>query len=251
MAIYHLRFGVVQRAKGQSAVAVAADRARVRLHDRRLDRMQAPLPAKHGTMPILSKVLLPDGAPARWHNREVLWNEVEACGRRRDACLAREVEFALPAELLPYQAAALARDYVLVAFVAEGMAADLNVHWALRPDGQPKPYAQVLLTMRRIGAEGFGFKERAWNDRAAALRWRQLWSLMANICLAAHGHAARIDHRSYAERGIALEPQNKIGPNAARRAARGEPSERVDENRAISRRNAERSAERTVGKRSR
>ena len=108
----------------------------------------------------------------RRHNREVFWNEVEACGRGCDACLAREVEFALPAELLPYQAAALARDYVLVAFVAEGMAADLNVHWALRPDGQPKPYAQVLLTMRRIGAEGFGFKERTWNDRAAALRWR-------------------------------------------------------------------------------
>jgi len=37
MAIYHLRFGVVQRSKGQSVVAVAADRARVRLHDQRLD----------------------------------------------------------------------------------------------------------------------------------------------------------------------------------------------------------------------
>ena len=216
MAIYHLRFGLVQRSKEQSAVAVAADRARVRLHDRRLDRMQAPLPAKSGTMPILSKVLLPDGAPDHWHDREVLWNEVGACGRRCDACLAREVELALTAELLPYQAAALARDYVSVALVAEGMAADLNVHWALRPDGQPKPYAQVLLTMRRIGAEGFGFKEPAWNDRAAALRWRQLWAVMANTCLTAHGHAARIDHRFYAERGIALEPQNKIGCRAAR-----------------------------------
>jgi len=251
MAIYHLRFSLVQRSKGQSVVAVAADRARVRLHDRRLGRMQAPLPAKRGSMPILSKVLLPDGAPVRWHDREVLWNEVEACGLRRDACLAREVEFALPAELLPHQAAALARDYVRAAFVAQGMAADLNVHWALRPDEQPKPYAQVLLTMRRIGAEGFGFKERAWNDRAAALRWRQLWAVMANICLAAHGHSARIDHRSHAERGIALEPQNKIGPHAARRAARGEPSERVDEHRAIARRNAGRPAGGAIEKQSR
>jgi ATP-dependent exoDNAse (exonuclease V) alpha subunit len=101
---------------------------------------------------------------------KVLWNEVEACGRWRDACLAREVEFALPVELLPYQAAALARDYVQVAFVAKGMAADLNAHWALRPDGQPKPYAPLLLTMRRIGVAGFGLKERAWTDRAVALR---------------------------------------------------------------------------------
>ena len=85
----------------------------------------------------------------------------------------------------------------------------------------------------------------------AALQWRRLWALMANICLTAHDHPARIDHRSYAERGIALESQNKIGHNAARRAARGEPSERVDENRAIARRNAERPAGRTVGKQSR
>ena len=78
------------------------------------------------------------------------------------------------------------------------------------------------------------------------LKLRVQSMVMANICLAAHGHAARIDHRSHAERGIALEPQNKIGPNAARRAARDEPSERVDENRAIACRNAERSAGRAV-----
>jgi len=74
---------------------------------------------------------------------------------------------------------------------------------------------------------------------------------MANVCLAAHGHPARIDHRSHAERRIGLEPQNKIGPNAARRAARDEPSERVDEHRAIARRNAGRPAGRAVEKQSR
>ncbi len=73
---------------------------------------------------------------------------------------------------------------------------------------------------------------------------------MANICLAAHGHPARIDHRSYAERGIALEPQNKVGPHAARRAACGEPSEQIDENHAIARRNAGRSAGRAIGEQS-
>ena len=74
---------------------------------------------------------------------------------------------------------------------------------------------------------------------------------MANICLAAHGHAARIDHRSHAECGITQEPQNKIDAHAARRAASGEPSERVDENRAIAGRAVEPSAGRTVGKQSR
>ncbi len=88
-------------------------------------------------------------------------------------------------------------------------------------------------------------------DRADALRWRQLWAVMANTCLAAHDHSARIDHRSHAERGITREPQNRIGLHAARRAIRGEPSEWVDENRTIARRNAKRPAGRPVGKRSR
>ena len=240
MAIYHLRLSVVRRSKGQSAVAVAADRARVRLHDERLGRIMAPLPAKRGTAPVFSAVLVPAGAPERFRDRGTLWNAVEAGERRRDAGVAREVEFALPFELTQEQLVTLACAYVQAAFVADGMMADLNVHWAVREDGQAKPYAQVLLTCRRFGPEGFGLKERAWNDRATALGWRRLWAEMANACLAAHGHAVRIDHRSHVERGIALEPQNKIGPNAARRARRGEGSERVDDHAAIARRNMER-----------
>lgn len=242
MAIYHLHLGMVQRSKGQSVVAVAADRARVRLRDERLDRVMAPLPAKRGTAPVFSAVLLPAGAPERFLDRGTLWNAVEAGERRRDAGVAREVEFALPFELTQEQLVALACAYVRSAFVADGMMADLNVHWAVREDGRPKPYAQVLLTCRRFGSEGFGLKEIAWNDRAQALRWRRLWAEMANACLSAHGHAARVDHRSHAERSVALEPQNKIGPNAARRARRGEGSERVDDHAAIARRNAERGA---------
>jgi ATP-dependent exoDNAse (exonuclease V) alpha subunit len=243
MAIYHLRLGMVQRSKGQSVVAVAADRARVRLHDERLDQAMVPLPAKRGTAPVFSAVLLPDGAPAAYRDRGTLWNAVEAGERRHDAGVAREVEFALPCELTQEQSVTLACEYVQAAFVADGMMADVNVHWAVREDGQPKPYVQVLLTCRRFGPEGFGLKETAWNDRATALGWRRLWAEMANACLAAHGHAGRIDHRSNAERGIVLEPQNKIGPNAARRARRGEGSERVAEHAAIARRNAERTTQ--------
>jgi len=224
-------------------VAIAADRARVRLHDDRLGQAFQPLPAKRGTTPALSEVLLPVRAPVGWRDRETLWNAVEACENRRNSALAREAEFALPAELRLDQGAALARDYVLTAFVAEGMAADLNVHGAVRANGQPKPYAQVLLTMRRCGPDGFApSKERAWNQWENALQWRRLWAEMANASLAAHGYAARIDHRSHAERGILLEPQNKIGPNAARRARHGEPSERVEEHQEIARRNEERAA---------
>ncbi len=238
LAIYHFSLSIVQRSKGQSIVAIAADRARVKLYDNSLGILHAPQRHKSKNPPILSEILLPPDAPERWCHREVLWNEVEAAEVRRDASLAREVEFAIPSELSQRDAMSLARAYAVDAFISQGMIGDINVHWAVRPDGLPKPYAQILVAMRRSSPEGFGLKERSWNDRSHVLRWRALWSEMANTHLAALGHEARIDHRSHAARGSPLEPQNKIGPNAARRARRGEPSERVDEHYAIAERNA-------------
>src|SRR3546814_9661536 len=47
---------------------------------------------------IHSEVMLPEDAPERLHDRETLWNEVEAVEERKDAQLAREVEFAIRSE---------------------------------------------------------------------------------------------------------------------------------------------------------
>ncbi len=82
----------------------------------------------------------------------------------------------------------------------------------------------------------------AWNDRALLCGWRERWAELANERLCELGHDVRIDHRSYAEQGIELEPQHKIGPAGARRAARDEDAERVAEHRDIARRNGERIA---------
>src|SRR3546814_3367222 len=42
----------------------------------------------------------------------------------------------------------LARDFVEKQFVERGMVADMNVHWDLGKDGQSKPHAHVMLSMR-------------------------------------------------------------------------------------------------------
>src|SRR3546814_18618391 len=63
--------------------------------------------------------------------------------------------------------------------------------------------------------------------------WRGAWADHVNSRCAALGIDARIDHRSYAEQGIALEPQHKIGAAGARREANGEDAERADDHRAI------------------
>ncbi len=120
------------------------------------------------------------------------------------------------------------------------MVADLNVHWGVASDGEAQPHAHVLLSMRMVGEDGFGLKQRDWNDKALLRGWRERWAALANERLAEAGHDARIDHRSHAERGLGLEPQNKIGPAGARRALREEDAERAAEHRAIARRNGER-----------
>ena len=149
MAIYHLHVKVIGRKAGSSAVASAAYRSASRLHDARLDRSH-DFSAKRGV--VHSEVLLPENAPVAWSDRERLWNDVEAFEVRKDAQLAREVEFALPRELTQAQGIELARDFVQSEFVDRGMIADLNVHRDIGEDGMPKPHAHVMLTMRQVEA---------------------------------------------------------------------------------------------------
>ncbi len=239
MAIYHFSAKVIGRSTGRSAVAAAAYRAAEELHDERLD-LDHDFTAKAD--PVHREIMLPEGAPERWSDRETLWNEVEARERQYNSQLARDIEISLPRELSQAEAVALARDFVREQFVSRGMVADLNVHWGVGADGEAQPHAHVMLTMRRVEGNGFGPKARDWNDRALLNGWREWWAEMANQRLCELGHDARIDHRSYAEQGIPLEPQHKVGPAGARRAERGEDAERAVEHDDIARRNGERIA---------
>lgn len=234
MAIYHFSAKMIGRGAGRSAVAAAAYRAAERLHDERLGRAH-DFTNKAGV--VHSEVMLPQGAPEHLRDRETLWNGVEAAEKRKDAQLAREVEFAIPREMSQEQGIALAREFVEREFVSRGMIADLNVHWDIGIDGEAKPHAHVMLTLREIGAKGFGAKVREWNATALLQHWRSTWAEHVNDRCAELGIEARIDHRSYADQGIALEPQHKIGAAAARREAKGEEAERTADHRAIARAN--------------
>ncbi|CCD90464.1 putative conjugal transfer protein; TraA [Bradyrhizobium sp. ORS 375] len=242
MAIYHLHVKVIGRRAGSSAVASAAYRSGSRLRDERLGRDQ-DFSAKHGV--VHSEVMMPENAPAAWGDRERLWNDLEAHEVRRDAQLAREVEFALPREMSEAQGIELARDFVRGEFVGLGMIADLNVHWDRAEDGLPKPHAHVMLTMRSVDENGFGRKVRDWNRTELVERWRRRWTELANERLAELDIDERIDHRSLAAQGIVLEPQSQIGAPAKRIEVGGIDGERVEADRAemhreIARRNGAR-----------
>jgi len=156
VAIYHFQAKVISRQQGRGIVAAAAYRAGECLFDEELGRSQNFL-AKEGV--VHREIILPEGAPSRWLDRETLWNEVAAGEVRRDgeqrrSQLAREVEIALPRELSQAEAVRLAQDFVREQFVVRGMVADLSVHWGTAGDGEAQPHAHVLLTMRGIDPAG-------------------------------------------------------------------------------------------------
>jgi Ti-type conjugative transfer relaxase TraA len=236
MAIYHFSAKVVSRANGSSAVASAAYRAAERLTDERLGR-DHDFTNKAGV--VHSEIMLPEGAPERLADRETLWNEVEAGEVRKDAQLARDVEFAIPREMREADGIQLAHDFVAREFVARGMIADLNVHWDKATDGSPKPHAHVMLSMREVGPDGFGQKERDWNSSDLLKEWRGNWADHVNTRMAELGLEARVDHRTLEAQGIPLEPQHKIGAAGSRREMNGEDAERADDHMRIARENGD------------
>jgi ATP-dependent exoDNAse (exonuclease V) alpha subunit len=181
MAIYHLHVKVIGRKAGSSAVASAAYRSGSRLRDERLERSH-DFSGKRGV--VHSEVMLPENAQEAWVDRERLWNDVEAFEVRKDAQLAREIEFAIPREMSEAQGIDLARDFARSEFVDRGMIADLNVHWDFGEDGMPKPHAHVMLTVRAVDENGFGPKVREWNRTEMVARWRERWAALANERLA-------------------------------------------------------------------
>jgi Ti-type conjugative transfer relaxase TraA len=230
MAIYHLTAKVISRSKGRSAVAAAAYRSASQIHDYRQD-----LTFDYAAKPdvIHSEILAPQEAPEWVRDRELLWNAVEAVEKRRDSQVAREVEFALPEELKQPEAIALARGFVEREFVARGMVADLNIHW-----DQGNPHAHVMLTMRELTPDGFGLKATEWNRRELLGKWREHWADLANQHLLRAGFDIRIDHRSYRDQGIELEPTSHLGRAVDEMRARGEQPERFHTLEEVRERNA-------------
>lgn len=229
MAIYRLSAGVMKRSAGQSAVACAAYRAADRLDDARTGQVHN-YTRRHGV--LHAEILAPENAPDWMRDRAQLWNAVEKAEKRKDAQLAREVQLALPHELTHEQRVDLVRSFVIEEFVKKGMIADLAIHKPDRQGDQRNEHAHVMLTMRELAGDGFGKKERSWNETEQLHAWRESWAKHVNRGLEVHGHEARVDHRSYAAQGVEIQPEPKLGPIVTEMERRGVRTDRGDERRA-------------------
>ncbi|EQU21866.1 hypothetical protein G849_01962 [Escherichia coli HVH 197 (4-4466217)] len=190
MAIFHLDFKIVKRSEGMTSVAKAAYHARTRITD---DRIGETFDFSHRTDLHGHILLAPVSAPAHIvESSSALWNEVERVERQNNGQTARYFDVAIPVELNNDDKKKLVAEYCQKNFVDKGMIADIAFH-----DLDSKnPHAHVMLTLKTIGPDGFGKKDRSWNDKKIMIQWRESWATMSNSYLEAAGSEERIDHRS-------------------------------------------------------
>ncbi|EEM0518583.1 conjugal transfer protein, partial [Salmonella enterica subsp. enterica serovar Enteritidis] len=190
MAIFHLDFKIVKRSEGMTSVAKAAYHTRTRITD---DRIGETYDFSHRTDLHGHIILAPVSAPAHIvESSSALWNEVERVERQNNGQTARYFDVAIPVELSNDDKKKLVAEYCQKNFVDKGMIADIAFH-----DLDSKnPHAHVMLTLKTIGPEGFGKKDRSWNDKKMVVQWRESWATMSNSYLETAGREERIDHRS-------------------------------------------------------
>jgi hypothetical protein len=232
VAIYHLSVKPVSRSAGRSATAAAAYRAGERgapITDQRTGEVH-DYTRKRGV--LCAEIVLPqsliglpganDGggskSPVWAQDRASLWNAAELAEKRKDACVAREYEVALPAELPAPERQRLVLDFAREMANREGCAVDVCIHEPGRGGDDRNHHAHLLRTTRRVEAQGLGAKldtEKAGRNRVADLEFvRQCWAELTNERLREAGLDGRVDHRSLQDQGIEREPTKHLGPAA-------------------------------------
>jgi len=225
VAIYHLSVKPLSRSAGRSATAAAAYRAAERIEDRRTGELH-DYTRKGGVEH--AEIVLPQGT--NWRpDRAALWNAAELAEKRKDACVAREYEVALPAELSPTERRRLVADFAQEMANREGCAVDIAIHAPGRGGDNRNHHAHLLRTTRKAEAEGLGEKldtEKAGRNRKADLEAvRARWAELANERLKENGIHAGIDHRSLKAQGIDRPPTQHKGPAVTGMERRGKSSE--------------------------
>lgn len=263
MALYHFHVGQIGRSKGHSAIAAAAYRAGQKLYD---DYYGETQDYTHKGGVIYEEIMLPPNAPARYADRQTLWNEVERCEKHPKAQLAYSFDIALQNELTREENIALARQFIKDNFVAKGMICDWTVHEPDKKGGIPNPHFHVLIPMRPLKKNGeWDAKQRReyrldtsgerirdgrgryvfnavpttdWGSPETLDSWRYSWAAYVNMKFFEKGLACRIDNKSYKKRGIEAIPQIHEGSSVRRMEKKGMETDKGNWNRWIRKANA-------------
>jgi ATP-dependent exoDNAse (exonuclease V) alpha subunit len=259
MAIYSLNLGFISRSEGRSSVGFSAYIGRGNQKDERTGRTFS---YENRQNVLVSRVLLPEGAPEWMSNPAALWNAVEKfedhCAEMRfrvdpddpehhqrslsakekflnSAQTAQTIMGAIPLEFTPTEAESCVEEFLKERFVSRGLVVEYAIHW-----DEGNPHFHGLITRRPLVEGEFSLrKDRDIVSKSELFITRKHWEDVVNKHLALGGHEVRIDSRSYADQGLTLLPTHHEGWYAQRLAERGEYSRIVADNDAIRQKNIE------------
>lgn len=251
MAIFYMRTSIIKASQGKSAVASAAYQSAQTLFDERLGQSFA---YTHKEEVLHAEVMLPADAPRKYEDRETLWNAVETKENKANSRYARQFVIATPREWTAEETIERAREFIQAALIDKGMAADWAFHmkdgnphlhimttvrgfqkdgkWAQMekkeyaldsngnriPELDPKTGQQKVRVRTRNGTTSteklwrrITVQSNDWNKRSFLNTTKAAWAEHCNRYL---GESQKIDHRSYADRGINRLSMVHEGPAA-------------------------------------
>lgn len=213
MAIQFARCEYVSRSTGGNACRKAAYNERTAIT---CERTGETFSFEHKEDGAHHEILLPEGAPAKFMDSAVLWNEAERCERRKDSQVAKEFVIALPddGQVTLEDRIELTRRFASGNFVDKGVAVQIDIH---EPDAEEKNWhAHLLVTTRRFSEDGETFSTKKANDLDPVIRgarhtvleadlWGELWRDVQNTYFEEKGYDIRVDP-------IAILAQEHLGP---------------------------------------
>ena len=185
---------------------------------------------------VMGGVELPAGAPEELRNRQTLWSRHEKRDIRKDAELFRDIMITMPNELSYLAVARVARS--LAGLLTEkGMCVQWDIHDTTK-DKQRNLHVHLMVTMREILPDGtFGNKNRSWNRYNGGLNVAELLrpeaARLMNAELEAIGSSDRVEHESYADRGIDKIPTKHMGVAATAMERKDKKTNKGNQNRYI------------------
>lgn len=238
MAIYSLHCSIISRGKGGSITRTGAYNNRIRLKEAHTGKTYNYSARKD----ILAKgLLLPENAPQRLHDFQVLFEELDAAEKRKDAQLARDIIIALPNELSLKDQIALVEEFCRDNFVNEGYAVNYAIHrGSFEKERSPKdilpaqerkdnPHAHLIIPFRKVGEDGFSrtkLESRTRDPKQQLVSLRKSWADIQNRAFEHLRLPVRVSHLSLKEQGIDRQPALHMGAVAMAQERKGRPTER-------------------------
>jgi len=228
VAIYHLHAQTIGRGSGKSAIAAAAYRSTSRLTD---DETGIVCDYTRKEKAVHSGIIAPLDAPEWARDREKLWNEVQKKENRKNSQFAWEYDIALPNEVKNWK---MINSFCQENFVKKGLICDYSVHKPDRQGDERNWHVHIMVTTRKMTAEGWGEKHRIGENKMSDRKeWlneiRKSWEAICNEHLERIGSKERVDCRTLEAQGIDRVPQRHQGATATAMERKGKNPDRTRE----------------------